>query len=101
MADGDSTKFEPALRLRIALRDLDPAGDADHFAELVAAFCAMGPPVTLEGAPAMALASKFDLDQRTIRDWASGNAVPSARRRREVTAFLREASVNLGVAESG
>ena len=99
MADGDGTKFDPKLRLRIAIRDLDPEADEDDFAELVSAFCAMGPPVTLDGAPSMALASKFDLDRRTIRDWANGDATPSPKRRREVAGFLREASVNLGVRE--
>jgi len=97
----DSTKFDPKLRLRIVLRDLEPETDPDAFAELVSAFCAMGPPVTLEGAPALALSGKFDLDQRTIRDWASGDATPAPKRRREVAAFLRAAARELGVAESG
>lgn len=90
---------DPALRLRIALRDLSPEEDPDAFAELVAAFCAMGPPVTLDGAPKLALANKFDLAPSVIRDWARGATTPTPRFRREVARFLRTAAVNLGVKE--
>ncbi|HTK59853.1 MAG TPA: hypothetical protein VL283_01475 [Candidatus Baltobacteraceae bacterium] len=93
------TNADPSMRLRIALRDLSPADDPDDFAELVAAFCAKGPPVTLEGAPALALSGKFDLDARILRDWAKGFSAPAPRLRREVVRFLAKASAELGVRE--
>lgn len=88
---------DPAMRLRIALRDLSPADDPDGFAELVAAFCDIGPPRTLEGASATALSREFDLDARIIRDWATGVSTPAPRLRREVVGFLTRASAELGV----
>lgn len=91
--------LDQKTRLRIALRDLSPEDDADDFAEFVSAFCAMGPPVTLEGAPALAIANAFDLERKSVRDWAIGVSTPTPKLRRAVTAFLRKASVQLGVTE--
>jgi hypothetical protein len=88
---------DPAMRLRIALRDLSPEDDPDDFTEVVAAFCAMAPPVTLDGAPKLALANEFDFAQSVIRDWATGAVTPAPKFRRRVARFIRACAPNLGV----
>ncbi|GEM_PF-2598333 len=94
-----TTTEDPSLRLRLALRDPSPEEDADAFAELVAAFCAMGPPVTLEGAPALAIARTLDLAPSVVRDWAVGATTPTPKFRRTAAARIRRMAIELGVKE--
>jgi len=88
---------ELQLRLRIALRE-NPAGDADEFAELVAAMLAFR---TLGGDVEKAIARQCGLaDPQIVRLWASGAVAPTPKFRAIVVKYLRGRAKELGVEEA-
>jgi len=79
----------PAVRLRIALEDLNPEGDPDHFCELIAAALASSgdPYVVL----CQAVWGHYTGGEMTLfENWASGLQAPAPIMRRKVIRVIRD-----------
>ena len=88
-------KFDPKLRLRIALDDLSPEEDPDDFTELVAAMLEQMPAESWRSELRASIAHQFDLAPNVVRDWASGATTPTPKFRRVVVKYLRSRAAEL------
>ena len=87
---------ELQLRLRIVLRDRDPVGNPDDFAELVAALLAFR---TVGGDMDRCLAERFNCGTAFVHHVANGLIAPTPAFRRDAVKKLRALAAELGVKE--
>lgn len=87
MAGYDREKCDPRIRLRVAVRDLEPESDPDDFAELVAAVLAFR---TLGGALDRRIADVLRVEPDFVHHMANGVITPTPRFRRLAVQSLRD-----------